>query len=269
MAQRSARAGAAADVDLGGGFISAARAGGGTVIAATALNGTGAAGFVSPIDVDGRLDAGAHAWLERLGVDRSRRLRSLDQQHGAVVVKAMSSRTFRSCVHPKADAIWTDSREDVLAVRTADCAATWIVDPRNRRLCMIHAGWSGAALGVVLAGVRALKVAGGDPRDFVAAVGPHLGRCCFEVGPEVAAAFEGIEGAVLPATGLLAQRMRADSSALDFSVVVAHALGLCGLAPEAVHVATTCTRCHPELLHSYRRNGPGGPLTVSIGMLVS
>jgi YfiH family protein len=268
MAQRIPRAGAVADVDLGGGFISAARPDGGTVIAATALNGTGAAGFVSPIDVDGRLDAGARAWLDRLGVDRSR-LRSLDQQHGAVVVKAMWSRTFRSYVHPKADGIWTDSREDVLAVRTADCAAMWIVDPRNRRLCMIHAGWSGAALGVVLAGVRALAVAGGDPRDFVAAVGPHLGRCCFEVGPEVAAAFEGIEGAVLPATGLLAPRMRADSSALDFSVVVAHALGQSGLAPEAVHVATTCTRCHPELLHSYRRNGPGGPLTVSIGMLAS
>jgi YfiH family protein len=251
--------------DLGGGFVSEPRESGATAILAGALAGAGALGLASPVSIDARLDADARAWLDEVGF-RSKRLCSLSQQHGAEIVAASLLGRKRS---PEADGIWTDSNNDLLAIRTADCAAMWILDPSNHRLCMLHAGWRGAAAGIVHAGVRALAGAGGDPREFIAAVGPHLRPCCFEVGPEVAISFQDIKGAILPATELQAPRMRSDSVALDFSAVLNDAFGRCGVPSESVHIATACTRCHPDLFHSYRRNGAGGPLMVSVGVLTS
>jgi YfiH family protein len=250
--------------DLGGGFVSLTRPDGATMVAARALPGSGAVGLMSPVSVNGRLDADARAWLDVVGVERSKRLISLDQQHGATVLAATS---VEEASFPSADGAWTESKADVLAIRTADCAAIWIVDPRYRRLCMLHVGWRGAAEGIVATGVRALTSKGGEPRRFVVAVGPHLGPGCFEVGPEVAAKFEHIEGAVLPASDLEVPRMRTDSFALDFATILRHEFEASGVSAGDLNIATTCTRCHPELFHSYRRNGAGGPLMVSIGML--
>jgi purine-nucleoside/S-methyl-5'-thioadenosine phosphorylase / adenosine deaminase len=80
-----------------------------------------------------------------------------------------------------ADALLTDDRGIVLLVATADCVP--VVIEGERSTAMIHAGWRGMAQGVVAAGVEAMRDAGDRP--LRAAIGPSIGPCCYEVGPEV------------------------------------------------------------------------------------
>lgn len=244
--------------DLGGGFALTPNA-----IVATALADTGARGFASPVDVDARLDADASAWIHTLGFDAGRRMLSLKQVHGATVVDAS---TQADGIVPEADCAWTRLPSDLLIVRTADCAALWLVDPEREHLALLHVGWRGAAAGIIGHAVQTLTAAGSDPHALVAAAGPHIGRCCFEVGVEVAAPFYEIDGAVNPPE-VLKTRTRDGSVSLDLGAIIAAQLRDAGLSSIAIHIATACTRCNSLMLHSYRRNGQGGPLMGSIAFL--
>ncbi|WP_084319416.1 polyphenol oxidase family protein [Deferrisoma camini] len=107
-----------------------------------------------------------------------RRLRLLRQVHGAAVVGPEHPDPL-----PEADA-WAGRPPPgvLLGVRTADCVPVILCHPRTRTLAVVHAGWRGTAAGVVTSALEAL----GAPRqEVVAAVGPAIGGCCYEVGPEV------------------------------------------------------------------------------------
>jgi polyphenol oxidase len=260
--------------DLGGGFELHRAPAGESVIVATALADTGVSGYCSPIEVDARLDADALHWISRHGWSKGRTLRSIAQVHGATILPAAdmersdsSDRPERSSGLPEADGVWTASHDDLLIVRTADCAPLWLVDPENGCFALLHVGWRGAAAGIVGAAAQELKEQGGDPVAFIAVVGPHLGRCCFEVGPEVAAHFVKIEGAIDPPDVLKAPRQRDDSVSLDLGAVLFSLLRDAGVPQRLIHIATACTRCSEDLLHSYRRNGQGGPLMASVGFI--
>jgi YfiH family protein len=85
------------------------------------------------------------------------------------------------------DALWTDERGLPLAVFTADCLGVAVL--ADGAVGVAHVGWRGAAAGVVPALAEAMKEAGHHPVGAV--VGPGIGPCCFEVGPEVAERFPG------------------------------------------------------------------------------
>lgn len=254
--------------DLGGGFALLRSAGREPIVVATALADTGVLGFASPVSVDARLDADATAWLAGARLQGKRKLISLAQIHSATCVEAEAGRPSAQ----EADAVWTSSPDDMLIIRTADCAAVWLVDPENAHLAMLHAGWRGAADGIVEQTVATLREHRGDPLAMVAAIGPHIGPCCFEVGPEVAQRFADIDGAVAPASALSAPRQRSDSVSLNLGAVLVSNLVDAGVPRSRINVATACTRCYrsPDgtpALHSYRRNGSGGPLMGSIGFV--
>jgi polyphenol oxidase len=130
--------------------------------------------------------------------------------------------------HGQADGLWTSRPGLPLGIRVADCSAVVLAHPPSGRLGMAHAGWRGAAAGVVTALLRAMDV---PPAEVSAAISPHLGRCCFEVGPEVVQAFGG--RFCEPGAG---DRWRLDmGAALRWEL-----LGL-GLRPEAVGADGRCT----------------------------
>jgi YfiH family protein len=258
------------DVDLGGGVVLYREPGREPIIVATALADTGALGFASPPGVDARLDADALAWLAQAHMLRGRRMCSLSQIHSATC--AAADETHDVTDRAEADAVWTSSPEDLLIIRTADCAAVWLVDPENSHLAMLHAGWRGAADGIVAQAVGSLRAHRGHPESMIAVIGPHIGPCCFEVGPEVAAPFRDIDGAVAPASVLTAPRQRTDSASLNLGAVLAAQLQDAGVSRSSIHLASACTRCFRSsdgepVLHSYRRNGKGGPLMASVGFL--
>jgi len=292
------------DVDLGGGFVLYREPGRDPIIVATALADTGTLGFASPPAIDARLDADALAWLARAHMLQGRRMCSLSQIHSATCAAAGEATDVTMLAPPhcpacgapvdpglercpycdtplapfavstvaEADAVWTSSPDDVLIIRTADCATVWLADTENAHLAMLHAGWRGAADGIVGQTVDTLRAQRGHADSMIAVIGPHIGPCCFEVGPDVAARFADIDGAVAPASVLTAPRQRSDSLSLNLGAVLVAQCAGAGIPRGSIHLATACTRCFradngETVLPSYRRNGKGGPLMASVGFL--
>ncbi len=114
---------------------------------------------------------------------------------GAMLRQIHSCRHVRAdgawgAVRPAADAVTTDRSGVLVGVRTADCLPVLLVDPRTRTVGAVHAGWRGAATGVLQNAVRAMvEQHSARPCDVEAAIGPGIGPCCFEVGEEVARRF--------------------------------------------------------------------------------
>jgi YfiH family protein len=103
------------------------------------------------------------------------------QIHSAVVVEATRSGNLG-----EADAIVTAARIPI-AVATADCVP--IIIEAAAAVAVVHAGWRGAAAGVVPATLAFMQASGHAP--LRAAIGPAIGPCCYEVGAEVSARFPG------------------------------------------------------------------------------
>jgi len=135
------------------------------------------------------------ARLRRAAGAEGARVSSLKQVHGDGVVEAGAA---LSPELPCADALVSDRPDRLLLVRTADCVPVLIARRDGRRVAAVHAGWRGLVAGVI---PRALDALG--PGEFVAALGPALSLERFEVGPEVARAFEetGLSAAVSPRSG--------------------------------------------------------------------
>ena len=81
-------------------------------------------------------------------------------------------------------------RPSPLSVRAADCVPILLADRRTGAVAAIHAGWKGTAAGAAIVAVQNLTSRyGTNPEDVVAAVGPSIGPCCYEVGPDLASHF--------------------------------------------------------------------------------
>ena len=120
---------------------------------------------------------------------RPSNVRLIRQVHGATVAFARRGEP-ESWTMPEADAVITDDASAAIAVRVADCAPVLIADRRLGVVAAVHAGWRGTMQSIVVEGVEALtREFGSRPSDLIAAIGPCLGPCCGEVGPEVVDAF--------------------------------------------------------------------------------
>ncbi len=179
------------------------------------------------------------------------RLLLLRQVHGAAVEKAPWSG------RPSADAAIGSEPGLFVGIETADCLPVLVVDPRRRAVAAVHAGWRGTVAGVTRAAVAALVRDGSVPADLLAALGPGIGPCCYEVGDEVKAAF-GPAGALYFAPSP-AGRHYLDVRAANLGQLVAS-----GLDPGRIGGVNECTFCRPDLYHSYRRDGPGSGRMISV-----
>ena len=186
----------------------------------------------------------------RTALSRWGRLFFLKQVHGATVRMAPWDGS------PEGDAGIAQARGLFLGVETADCLPVLIVDARRRAVAAVHAGWRGTAAGVARATVEALASRGCDPSELVAAVGPGIGPCCYEVGEELREAF-GPE-----ADGLFRPGPRGRPH-LDLRAANVRQLEAAGLASARIHHVNECTYCNPDRYHSYRRECRGGGRMIS------
>jgi YfiH family protein len=162
--------------------------------------------------------------------------------HGTTVVPAPWEGT------PEGDAAVAVAPGWLLGIKTADCLPVLLVDPERRLVAAAHAGWRGTAAGVAARAAEALAALGSRPEALMAALGPGIGPCCYEVGAELREAF-GPGGAAFFRPG---PRGRLH---LDVRAANVHQLVEVGLRPEAIHHVDDCTRCRADLYHSYRRDG--------------
>ena len=134
-------------------------------------------------------------------------------------------------------------------VRTADCVPILIADRTSGAVAAIHSGWKGTVANAAAAGVRALRDLIGDRGDLLAAIGPHIETCCFEVGPEVAAELAACstlgEAAVIPGA----------KAHVDLRAIVRAQLEAEGIGATAIDDVRGCTVGDRERFHSFRRDG--------------
>ncbi len=179
---------------------------------------------------------------------------------------------------PVGDALITNQPLILLASRTADCLPILVADPRHRAIAALHAGWRGVL------GRLAEKVVGvmraafhSEPQDLVAAIGPGIRECCYEVGDEVVAAFRGCFTdsddfiRPTPAAGdLQAGTPPFPSLALDppghapdkrpaahlnLATAVFQQLSTAGIPARRIHDLGLCTSCRTDWFYSHRKEG--------------
>jgi YfiH family protein len=180
----------------------------------------------------------------------------ISQVHEATVVEASENRP-RPWPSPAADAIISNDSSAAIAVRVADCVPILLAEPSGRCVGAVHAGWRGVSRRVAIAAVEAMQLRyGARPEGLLAAVGPCIGPCCYEVGVDTRDAFV--------KTGhhrsLLDRWFEPKANAkfhLDLWQATRDQLEGAGLRSSNIHVAELCTRTHAHRFHSYRADGAG------------
>jgi hypothetical protein len=161
-------------------------------------------------------------------------LATLRQVHSTDCVLAAG----RSGELGEGDALLENTPGSVVAVKTADCLPILLVNGRHRAVAVVHAGWRGTAAGIAQRAVEAMRAQFGSlAGDLDAAIGPGIGKCCYEVGPEVAAEF--------------GQQGRAH---VDLAEANRRQLMDAGVTPERIYASNLCTMCRCEEFHSFRRD---------------
>jgi YfiH family protein len=137
------------------------------------------------------------------------------------------------------DALLTNRPHVIVSVRTADCLPILLADPRHHAVAAIHAGWRGTAARIAETAIaNMVKEYGTSPEELIAAIGPGIGPCCYEVGAEVAMLFG------------LKRAGKVDLAAANRSQLIE-----AGVPAAAIEVLPLCTRCDAGTFHSYRRDG--------------
>jgi polyphenol oxidase len=167
------------------------------------------------------------------------------QVHGAAVVCADDAGALG-----EADAALATRAGVAVGVVTADCVPVLVAG--GGAVAAVHAGWRGLAGGVIPRAIEALRDAA-PGAGLVAAVGPCIGPCCYEVDAPVLDAMRRRFGAALDGAQ---QATRPGHARLDLPALARRALLEAGLEPAAVGVvAGACTRCDAARFHSFRRDG--------------
>jgi len=232
-------------------------------------------------------------WDERDNVRKNRRLFqsainadaltlvTLKQFHSDVVCD-LSAAADEAC---NADASITNSPKLLLGVQTADCVPILLVDPQHRVVAAVHAGWRGTLHRIVEKTIGRMTMQYGTrPADLLAAIGPAIGGCCYEVGTEVAAAFQ---SQFALATEWFDELRTGDEPnplqwlnqfppghqpppknvRLDLRKANRAQLLDAGVHEPNIFVSDLCTACRPDLLFSYRKQGAeSGRMMAAIGI---
>ena len=154
------------------------------------------------------------------------------------------------------DAMLTQSPGAALGVKTADCLPILLADPEHRAVAAIHAGWRGTVKGIATKTVTEMqRVFGSRPEKMIAAIGPGIGACCFEVGPEVAREFRGL----FPERKDLDRRVKIDLVEANRRQLVST-----GILEGHIDAGAPCTACAPDEFHSFRRDRERAGRMVSV-----
>jgi YfiH family protein len=208
-----------------------------------------------------------------VGFDPSRLYQS-KQVHGRALLVAEGDP--RAMLEQEADALVADPGSGAaVAVRVADCVPVLLADPMTGRVAAVHAGWRGVVADVIGAAVRQLgqNRSGGresssssrEAGGFLAAIGPCIGPCCFEVGADV-----GQSIARVSTEKVIARRDdEREKVFVDLRAAVRAQLRALGLSDNSIEDVPHrsrpgCTRCDAQRFYSYRRDGDASGRLVGV-----
>jgi polyphenol oxidase len=248
---------------------------------------------VSPLESEKVLNLGFMEWDTSENVLENRRL--FQSAIGAgdldlVTLKQIHSDVIRLFPQPaagpcKGDASATDRPGLLLGIQTADCVPILLVDPKKRAVAAVHAGWRGTLVRITQKAVGRMQFEfGSKPADLLAAIGPSIGPCCYEVSAEFGTKFT---AQFADAAGYFDEPRSGEEPnplqwlnmkppghqpppknvRLDLRKANRAQLAAAGLLAKNIYVSDLCTACHTSLLFSHRREGPlSGRLLSAIGL---
>jgi len=182
----------------------------------------------------------------------------------------------------KGDAALTNSRGMLLGIQTADCVPILFVDTKKRAVAAMHAGWRGTLARIAQKTVGEMrKHFASNPADILAALGPAIGGCCYEVGTELVTEFtsqfaNAEEHFDEPRTGEEPNPLQwlnmmppghqppPKNVRLDLRKANRSQLLAAGLRDANIFVSGLCTACHTDLFFSYRKEGANSGRLLSV-----
>jgi len=250
-------------------------------------------GGISNLEDEKILNLGHTDWDSRENVMENRRrfqsalgandltLTALKQFHSDII-HAFETPPGEPC---RGDASITNRTGLLLAVQTADCVPILLVDPKKRAVAAVHAGWRGTLQRIASKTIGKMQMQfGTKPGDLLAAIGPAIGGCCYEVGTEVAVKFKsqfanatewfdelrtGDEPNPLQWLNMMppGHQPPPKNVLLDLKEANRAQLLDAGLRSENIFVSDLCTACRRDLLFSYRKEGAmSGRLMAVVGI---
>lgn len=190
------------------------------------------------------------------------------QVHGSVVTVVdknhCGSGLLRESTFGDTDGLITAERGVALITFYADCTPVYLYDPVSQVIGLVHSGWRSTLLKISAEAVQKMREAFGcRPENIVAALGPHIHQCCFEVGADVyrqfAEAFPDMQHTM---------EQRGDKWHIDLSAIITHTLIREGLPLSNIHDVNRCTVCEREQFFSHRggkgKSGTGAALLTMI-----
>jgi YfiH family protein len=247
-------------------------------------------GGVSDLNGEKVLTLGFTDWDPRENVLENRRrfqsaigatdltLISLKQIHSDVI-HVFNTAPNEPC---KGDASATNHPGLLLGVQTADCVPILLVDAKKRAVAAVHAGWRGTLARIAVKAIGQMQMHfATNPTDLLAAIGPSIGPCCYEVGTEVATQFHsqfadapdwfdefrtGDEPNPVQWLNMMPPGHQPPPKNVHLDLKKANRAQLLtlGLRPQNIFVSDLCTACHLDLLFSYRKQGPQSGRLLSV-----
>lgn len=213
----------------------------------------------------------------------------LRQIHSDIIHIANSASLDSSVEAPKADALITNEPGLLLLVQVADCVPILLADKKHRAVAAVHSGWRGTLQRIVEKTLGRMQMEFGTrPADVIAALGPGIGQCCFEVGPEVATEYaakfpdarEWFQGPFdslargdndpnwLPWLTMRPPGHQPPEPRVHLDLIAANRSILAAAGVPAGNIVSSgfCTACRTDLFFSYRRERATGRMMAAIGI---
>lgn len=174
-----------------------------------------------------------------------------NQVHGSEVrVVTMADRHACMSQTPyEADGLVTAEKGLPIMCFVADCVPVLLCDGENGVAAAVHCGWRSSVADILGRAIEKLCALGAKEEDICAAIGPSIGRCCFETDDDVPQAVEGyLQG---DTEGLFVRR-GGGKTLVDLRAANARRLVQLGLRPEHIDISEECTVCSHDKYWSHR-----------------
>ncbi len=164
----------------------------------------------------------------------------------------------RKNVFTSADALVTNIKNIPLVTFFADCVSVFLLDTKKQVLALAHSGWRGTAFNITGLTVKHMcEHYSSEPDDIIAAVGPSIRQCCFEVGEEVA---ENFSDEFVDYSGIKPH--------VDLQGAIKKQLINSGINGDSITDSGLCTCCRNDEFFSHRVMGDKRGTMAAIAMLI-
>ena len=161
---------------------------------------------------------------------------TLTQVHGAKVHRAIAA-----LEDDEGDGWVTDTPGRCIGVFVADCLPIFMWTEDRKAVGVFHCGWRGTAAGMPSEAVSAFEKIDRSPSELFAAIGPHIGSCCYEVGEELRDSFSS------------ESFVSGETLRLDLGSEAARGLMGAGISADKISVSSDCTACCSDRFFSFRK----------------